>query len=51
MAQAQEAGWYHQSQGGNHALGHLQTFSQLHRTEVHWEVLDWKEHEGWNEKK
>jgi LmbE family N-acetylglucosaminyl deacetylase len=47
---AQEAQWYYQSQGGNRALGHLRTFEQLPRTEIHWQILDWKDHEGWNEK-
>ena len=50
MARAQEAGWFYQSQSGNRALGRLRTFDQLPRQEVHWQVLDWKEHEGWNEK-
>jgi LmbE family N-acetylglucosaminyl deacetylase len=50
MALAQEAGWYYQSQDGNRALGRLRTFEQLPRSQVHWEVLDWKDHEGWNEK-
>ena len=47
---AQEAQWFYQSQGGNRALGHLRTFEQLPRTEVHWQILDWRDHEGWNEK-
>jgi LmbE family N-acetylglucosaminyl deacetylase len=47
---AQEAQWYYQSQSGNHALGQLRTFEQLPRAEVHWQILDWKDHEGWNEK-
>lgn len=50
MALAQEAGWNYQSQEGNRALGRLRTFEQLPRSQVHWEVLDWQEHEGWNEK-
>jgi len=50
MALAQEAQWFYQSQGGNRALGHLQTFDKLRRQEVHWQILDWKDHEGWNEK-
>jgi LmbE family N-acetylglucosaminyl deacetylase len=50
MALAQEARWFHQSQDGNRAEGDLRTFDQLRRTEIHWEVLDWKDHEGWNEK-
>ncbi len=49
-ARTQEAGWFYQSQGGNRALGKLRTFDQLRRQEIHWQVLDWKEHEGWNER-
>jgi LmbE family N-acetylglucosaminyl deacetylase len=51
MTLAQEAGWFHQSQSGNRALGHLRTFDRLRREEVHWQILDWKDHEGWNEKR
>jgi LmbE family N-acetylglucosaminyl deacetylase len=50
MTLAQEAGWYYQSQSGNRALGRLQPFDKLRREEVHWQILDWKDHEGWNEK-
>jgi len=50
MARAQEAGWFYQSQGGNRAEGNLRTFSQLPRTQAYRQILDWKEHEGWNEK-
>jgi LmbE family N-acetylglucosaminyl deacetylase len=50
MALAQEAQWYYQSQSGNRALGHVRTFDQLRREEVLWQILDWKDHEGWNEK-
>ena len=50
MTLAQEAQWFYQSQGGNRALGRLRTFDKLPREEVHWQVLDWKDHEGWNEK-
>jgi LmbE family N-acetylglucosaminyl deacetylase len=49
-ALAQEAGWYYQSQGGNRAEGNLRTWNQLKRSEGYRKVLDWKEHEGWNEK-
>jgi LmbE family N-acetylglucosaminyl deacetylase len=49
-ARAQEAGWYYQSQGGNRALGRIRPFSRLGKTEILRQVLDWKEHEGWNEK-
>lgn len=48
-ARGQEATWYYQSQDGNHFQGALQTFDQLPREEVHWQILDWPEHEGWNE--
>jgi LmbE family N-acetylglucosaminyl deacetylase len=51
MTLAQEAEWFYQSQGGNHALGHLHTFDQLRREEVHWQILDWQDQEGWNEKR
>ena len=51
MTLAQEAQWFYQSQSGNRALGHLRTFDQLRRVEVHWQILDWKDHEGWNEKR
>jgi LmbE family N-acetylglucosaminyl deacetylase len=50
MALAQEAGWFYQSQGGNHGEGNLRTWNQLRRSEGYRKVLDWKEHEGWNEK-
>jgi len=49
-ARAQEAGWYYQSQGGNRSLGNLRSFSQLPRTQIYRVLLDWQEHEGWNEK-
>jgi LmbE family N-acetylglucosaminyl deacetylase len=50
MALAQEAGWFYQSQGGNSEEGNLRTWNQLRHTEGYRKVLDWKEHEGWNEK-
>jgi LmbE family N-acetylglucosaminyl deacetylase len=50
MARAQEAGWYYQSQSGNRAQGQVRSFDQLPRLEIHWQILDWKDHEGWNEK-
>jgi LmbE family N-acetylglucosaminyl deacetylase len=49
-ALGQEAQWFYQSQSGNRALGHLRSFEKLAREEVHWQILDWKDHEGWNEK-
>jgi LmbE family N-acetylglucosaminyl deacetylase len=50
LALAQEAGWFYQSQGGNREEGNLRTWNQLRRSEGYRKVLDWKEHEGWNEK-
>ena len=49
-ALAQEAGWYYQSQGGNRALGNLHDFDQLSREMRYREVVDWNEHDGWNDK-
>lgn len=48
MALHQEAGWYYQSQGGNHAVGNLRDFNRLSRRIVYRQVLDWEEHQGWN---
>jgi LmbE family N-acetylglucosaminyl deacetylase len=48
-ALAQEAGWYYQSQGGNRAEGVFKDFHQLSRQGTYREVLDWNQHEGWNE--
>lgn len=50
MALAQEAGWFYQSQGGNREQGNLRTWTQLQRSERYRKVLDWKDHQGWNEK-
>jgi LmbE family N-acetylglucosaminyl deacetylase len=50
MTLVQEAGWFYQSQGGNRGEGNLRTWNQLRRSEPYRKVLDWKEHEGWNEK-
>ncbi len=49
-ARAQEAGWFYQSQSGNRALGRIRPLDQLPRQEIHWQILDWKDHAGWNEK-
>jgi LmbE family N-acetylglucosaminyl deacetylase len=49
-ALAQEAGWFYQSQGGESGQGNLRTWDQLRRSNGYRKVLDWKEHEGWNEK-
>jgi LmbE family N-acetylglucosaminyl deacetylase len=49
-ALAQEAGWYYQSQGGNHSEGNFIDFGELRREQRYREVVDWSEFEGWNEK-
>jgi len=46
-ALTQEAGWFYQSQGVSRRV---MTFDQLPRKETYREVLDWRDHEGWNEK-
>ena len=43
----QEAGWFYQSQGVSRRN---MTFDQLPRKETYRQVLDWKDHEGWNER-
>jgi len=45
----QEASWIYQSQDGNIAEGMKQTFDELPRQEVHYRIVDWQEHAGWNE--
>ncbi len=47
----QEAGWFYQSQGGNQAFANPRTLDRASRTQVFREILDWKDHEGWNEKR
>jgi LmbE family N-acetylglucosaminyl deacetylase len=45
----QEMSWIYQSQDGNLEEGMKKTFSELSRQEEHVRILDWQEHEGWNE--
>ena len=45
----QEMSWIYQSQDGNLTEGARQTFSELPREEIHYRILDWQEHAGWNE--
>jgi LmbE family N-acetylglucosaminyl deacetylase len=45
----QEAQWFYQSQDGNRLQGELKPFDKLPREEIYWKVMDWQEHEGWNE--
>ncbi|MBV8707892.1 MAG: PIG-L family deacetylase, partial [Acidobacteriaceae bacterium] len=41
MARVQEAYWFYQTQGGNHARGHVLDYLQLPRIEYHQEVVNW----------
>ena len=45
----QEVSWIYQSQDGNLDEGMKRTFSELPREEEHVRIVDWQEHEGWNE--
>ncbi|MGO8818238.1 MAG: PIG-L family deacetylase [Terriglobia bacterium] len=45
----QEMSWIYESQDGNLAEGDKKTFSELSREEKHLRIMDWQEHEGWNE--
>jgi LmbE family N-acetylglucosaminyl deacetylase len=45
----QETSWIYQSQDGNLAEGDKKTLSELPREEKHLRIMDWQEHEGWNE--
>ncbi|HEY6290199.1 MAG TPA: PIG-L family deacetylase [Terriglobia bacterium] len=45
----QEMGWIYQSQDGNLDEGSKKTFTELPRQELHERILDWPQHEGWNE--
>jgi LmbE family N-acetylglucosaminyl deacetylase len=48
----QEATWYYQSQDGNHYQANIVDFGKLPREEPypHFRILDWQDHEGWNER-
>ena len=45
----QEMTWIYQSQDGNLWEGAKKTFSELPREEKHLRIVDWQDHEGWNE--
>jgi LmbE family N-acetylglucosaminyl deacetylase len=45
----QEMTWIYQSQDGNLAEGDKKTLAELPREEKHLRIMDWQEHEGWNE--
>lgn len=51
MTLAQEAWWFYQSQGGNRAQGRIRDFEKLPRSQPYRVMLDWKEHEGWNDQR
>ena len=46
----QEMTWIYQSQDGNLAEGDKKTLAELPREEKHLRIMDWQEHEGWNER-
>lgn len=45
----QEMSWIYQSQDGNLAEGMRKSFAELPRQEIHFRIVDWQEHAGWNE--
>ncbi|MBZ5514568.1 MAG: PIG-L family deacetylase [Acidobacteriia bacterium] len=45
----QEMTWIYQSQDGNRSEGMRRTWAELRREEHHLRILDWQQHEGWNE--
>jgi LmbE family N-acetylglucosaminyl deacetylase len=45
----QEMGWIYQSQDGNLDEGSKKIFMELPRVEIHYRIMDWQNHEGWNE--
>ncbi|HEV2349952.1 MAG TPA: PIG-L family deacetylase [Terriglobia bacterium] len=50
-ALAQETWWFYMSQGGSRAEGNIRPYDKLPRTEAFRQLLDWNEHEGWNDKR
>jgi LmbE family N-acetylglucosaminyl deacetylase len=45
----QEMGWLYQSQDGNLDEGARKKLVELPRSELHEQIVDWQQHEGWNE--
>ena len=45
----QEMSWIYQSQDGNLDEGAKKIWKELPREEMHYRIVDWQEHEGWNE--
>jgi LmbE family N-acetylglucosaminyl deacetylase len=50
-ALAQETRWFYMSQGGSRAEGGITPYDKLPRSEAFRQLLDWNEHEGWNDKR
>jgi LmbE family N-acetylglucosaminyl deacetylase len=48
-ARKQEMWWLYQSQDGNLAEGMRRPLEELPREEQHLRIVDWQQHEGWNE--
>ena len=48
----QEAAWYYESQDGNHQQADIIDFAKLprHEPNPHYRILDWFDHEGWNDR-
>ncbi|HLY60613.1 MAG TPA: PIG-L family deacetylase [Terriglobia bacterium] len=47
----QESRWFYMSQGGSRGEGSIRPYDKLPRTEAFRQLLDWNEHEGWNDKR
>jgi LmbE family N-acetylglucosaminyl deacetylase len=45
----QEMAWIYQSQDGNQAEAEWKTLAELPREEKYVRIMDWQDHEGWNE--
>ncbi|MGE5327457.1 MAG: PIG-L family deacetylase [Deltaproteobacteria bacterium] len=45
----QEMSWIYQSQDGNLHEGTRKSFDELLRQEMHFRIVGWQDHEGWNE--
>lgn len=50
-ALAQESRWFYMSQGGSRGEGNIKPYDKLPRREAFRQLLDWNEHEGWNDKR
>jgi len=50
-ALAQETRWFYMSQGGSRAEGRITPYDKLPRKEEFRQLLDWNQHEGWNDRR